>query len=113
MTHSNDELKRTLAKVLWENGFGDDPFRNWRMAELLIIEDGFLAWHRQARKLKECEERGQTGDPDYQQALNDFKTGIAYWIYATSLATTWPSHDAETNWRIAGALKEWFAKLDF
>lgn len=46
MALTNEVLKRNLAKILWENGFGDDPWRNWRMAELIIIDDGFLAWRR-------------------------------------------------------------------
>jgi hypothetical protein len=113
MTLTNEELKRSLAKLLWENGFGDEPYRNWRMAELMIIEDGFLAWRRQALKLKALEEGGQVNSDEYQQAQGDFMHGVAYWIYATSLAMSWPSHDPEINWRIAGALKHWFCTVDF
>ena len=110
---SNEELKRRLAKLLWESGFGDDPWRNWRMAELMIIDDGFLAWRRQALTLKAMEERGAADSFDYDQLLSDFLNGIAYWVYATSLALSCPSHDAATNWRIAESLKNWFCAQEF
>lgn len=113
MVLTNEELKRNLAKLLWTHGFGDEPYRNWRMAELMIIEDGFLAWRRQALQLYEYETRGLTGGEEYEQALNDFLTAVSYWLYATSLAMSWPSHDADTNWRIAGALKEWLCGVEF
>ena len=109
----NEELKQRLAKLLWENGFGDEPYRNWRMAELMIIEDGFLAWRQQALKLQQAQAAGRAAGEDYQQGLNDFLNGVAYWIYATSLGMTWPSHDPETNWRIAGALRGWLCGVEF
>ena len=113
MALTNEELKRNLAKVLWENGFGDEPYRNWRMAELMIIDDGFLSWRRQALALAQCETRGETDAPDYEQALNDFHTGGAYWLYATSLGMSWPSHDSDTNWLIAGAVRRWLCTVGF
>lgn len=110
---SIEDLKSNLAKLLWKNGFGDDPWRNWRMAELLIIDDGFLSWRRRAHHLQELELSGRAASPEYTQALNDFHTGIAYWIYAVSLGLMCPSHDPGTNWRIADALRVWFCTVDF
>lgn len=113
MAPINENLKRDLAKLLWAEGFGDDPFRNWRMAELMIIDDGFLAWRRQALALREAEARGGLEGEDGRQALGDFLTGVAYWVHITSLGLDLPSRDPMVNWRVAQALRPWLCILDY
>lgn len=63
--------------------------------------------------MQEYETHGAAGTPEYQQLLNDFLNGVSYWIYAASLGLSWPSHDPDTNWRVAGALKDWLCKQEF
>lgn len=116
MSLTNDVLKRDLAQLLWREGFGDDPFRNWRMAELMIIDEGFLAWWRQALVLAAGQARSESAGEAGQaapQALGDFLTGVAYWIFVTSLGLDQPSCDPQVNWRIAEALRGWLCSLDF
>jgi hypothetical protein len=91
-----------LAYTLWEADFSDQPFRNWRMAELLLNDPGF---HQLLETSGPPDDRCYAPSSSVQEAPDAYNKPLAYKIWELSFSLSHPSHDAFKNW--IAALRLW------
>lgn len=88
--------REQIAYILWLGGFGEDPDRNWYMADFLVNNEGFHQLVEEAQTLKSDSNSDTAGATRQREG---WIRKCAELLYDISYRLALPSDAPDINWR--------------
>lgn len=88
--------REQIAYILWLGGFGEDPDRNWYMADFLVNNEGFHQLVEEAQTLKTDSNSDTAGATRQREG---WIRKCAELLYDISYRLALPSDAPDINWR--------------